>query len=174
MKALTSYDQATLINLPGRTDSVAILAHTIVPRVLDLLEHVARPGPYWQTGSIARDVGRNAQISGIRWGNLYRSANGDWHVRLLPFDCDERVGGVARADVLVAISAGEKALAAGSSILFLRLDREGPDAVPCCTTQAVQHDVAQVTTVSGSAPNATRDAETTKADLHATWKLLEE
>ncbi len=174
MQLMTSYDQATLLNLPGHTSSVAILVHTIAPRVLDLLEHVATPGPYWQTGVIAHDVERSAEFNGMRWGNLYRDANGDRRVHLLPFDGDGLINGVARAGVLVAIPAGDEALPVGSPVLFLHLDRECAEAVPCSPKQSEQHAVPMQQAVSLPTPSPAPGVESAKADLHSTWKLLEE
>ena len=77
MTVLTSYDQATLINLPGHTSAVAMLMHAIVPRVLDLLEHAATPGPRWESGIVDHGVERDARLNAMRWGNLHRGVDGN-------------------------------------------------------------------------------------------------
>ncbi|WP_347880366.1 SMI1/KNR4 family protein [Burkholderia stagnalis] len=177
MNVLTSYDQATLINLPGHMSAVAMLMHAIVPRVLDLLEHVAMPGPNWETGAIAHDVERHAEFNGMQWGNVCRGVNGESCVRLLPFQGDGPIRGVAQADVLVAIPAGEGPLPAGASTLLLRLDRAGCDAPPNCVAPAATGAVSQripVPDVPASVSNVGADVGGARAGLHETWKRLDE
>ncbi|WP_431825717.1 SMI1/KNR4 family protein [Burkholderia sp. F1] len=169
--ALTSYDQATLINLPGHVSAVAVLMHTIVSRVLDLLEHVATPGPVWETGALAHDVERNAECNAMQWGNLCRGAHGESRIRLLPFQGDGPIRGVAHADVVVAIPAGESPLPAGASILFLRLDRIGPEAAPIAA-MPVAADAATRPLQPAAARTSVSDVAS--ADLRETWKWLED
>ncbi|MGZ2749275.1 hypothetical protein [Burkholderia stagnalis] len=127
-QALTFFDQATLINLPGHTSAVAMSMHAIVSHGLDLLEHVAAPGPNWEAGVIAQDVEPDAELNGMQWGNLYRGAHGEPRVRLLPYQGDGPIRGLADADVLVAIPAGGDTLPAGCAVRFLRLGRVSPAA----------------------------------------------
>ncbi|WP_245983023.1 SMI1/KNR4 family protein [Trinickia fusca] len=176
-QTLTSYDQATLINLPGYTSAVAVLMHTIVSRVLDLLEHVASPGPYWETGKLAHDVAhdvvRDAARNGMRWGNLSWGPHGEPLVHLLPFQGDEQIRGVAQAGILAAIPAGDGALPAGSTVQFLRLDRAG--------FQSRQVEAMHVAVSTGlhpqpeplpEAPNF--DSAAASTNLRDTWKQLDD
>ncbi|AJX35248.1 SMI1/KNR4 family protein [Burkholderia oklahomensis] len=171
-QALTSYDQATLINLPGHTSAVAMLMHAIMPRVLDLLEHVAMPGPNWETGVIAHDVERNAERHEMHWGNLCRGANGAPLVRLLPFQGDGPIRGVAHADVLVAIPAGDGPLFTGSAVQFLRLDRVGPDAPPVDTPPVAAGTASQP--LQAAAAAAVSSPLAANGDLRNTWKQLDD
>ncbi|WP_241022648.1 SMI1/KNR4 family protein [Burkholderia sp. Se-20373] len=172
MTVLTSYDQATLINLSGHTGAVAMLMHAIMPRVLDSLEHAATPGPHWESGIVDHGVERDGQLNAMRWGNLHRGVDGNLVVRLLPSERDGLIGGVVRADVLVAIPAAEFPMAAGSSVLFLRLDRDLASEPP--------RPVAE-TSVEAASPAPVVDAcATTRAidhargiDLRETWQRLE-
>ncbi|WP_256978378.1 SMI1/KNR4 family protein [Burkholderia sp. HI2500] len=173
MTVLTSYDQATLINLPGHTSAVAMLMHAIMPRVLDLLEHAATPGPHWESGIVDHGVERDARLNAMRWGNLHRGVDGNLVVRLLPSEGDGLIGGVVRADVLVAIPAAEGPMAAGSSVLFLRLDRDLASEPPC--------PVAETSVEAASPPSPVVDARATPRniddargiDLRETWQRLE-
>ncbi|MDN7853968.1 SMI1/KNR4 family protein [Burkholderia seminalis] len=122
------YDQAVLVNLPGHASGVAVLMHTIVPHVLDLLEHVAAPGPCWETAPTVHDIEPDAECNGMRWGCLSATERGESRVRLLPFQGDGPIRGVAEADALVAIPAGVEVLPAGTPVLFLRLDGTGARA----------------------------------------------
>ncbi|WP_175818856.1 SMI1/KNR4 family protein [Burkholderia sp. BCC0419] len=173
MTVLTSYDQATLINLPGHTSAVAMLMHAIMPRVLDSLEHAAAPGPHWETGIIDHSVERDAQLNAMRWGNLHRGADGNLVVRLLPSEGDGLIGGVVRADVLVAIPAAEYPMSAGSSVLFLRLDRdlssEPPRQVMAVSAEVASHSLPAVETRT-----TTVDIDDARSiDLRATWQRLD-
>ncbi|AXF24536.1 molybdenum cofactor biosynthesis protein MoaA [Burkholderia pyrrocinia] len=172
LRVLTSYDQATLINLPGHTCAVAMLMHAIMPRVLDLLEHAATPAPHWETAVIGHLVERNAELNGMQWGNLYRDVDGNSFVRLLPSEADGSISGIARADVLVAIPAAKHPLPAGSSVLFLRLDRVCPGVPPsdAATTAA---DAASPPLTVGGTPNPPRDSGVGPTDLRATWQRLD-
>lgn len=172
MTVLTSYDQATLINLPGHTSAVAMLMHAIMPRVLDSLEHASTPGPHWESGIVDHGVERDARLNAMRWGNLHRGVDGNLVVRLLPSEADGLIGGVVRADVLVAIPAGEFPLAAGSSVLFLRLDRDLASEPPRPVAEAA---------VEAATPSPVVDARVTSRDiddarsidLRETWQQLE-
>ncbi|AOJ84216.1 molybdenum cofactor biosynthesis protein MoaA [Burkholderia savannae] len=175
--ALTFYDQATLINLPGHTSAVAMLMHAVVSHVLDLLEHVARPGPDWETGAIAHDVERHAELNGMQWGNLRRGANGEPIVRLLPSQGDGPIRGVAQASVLVAIPAGQAPLPAGSAVQFLRLDRAGPDAAPLGALPAAApaaQPLPCAAVATASAASAASDAAAASADLRVVWNQLDD
>ncbi|WP_322083910.1 SMI1/KNR4 family protein [Burkholderia sp. BCC1972] len=173
MTIVTSYDQATLINLPGHTSAVAMLMHAVMPRVLDSLEHVATPGPHWESGIVDHSVERDAQLNAMRWGNLRRGANGNLVVCLLPAEDDGLVGSVVRADVLVAIPAAEYPMAAGSSVLFLRLDRdlcsEPPRHVAATSTEVASQALPVVDTRS-----TTRDIDDARSiDLRELWQQLD-
>ncbi|MPV60685.1 molybdenum cofactor biosynthesis protein MoaA [Burkholderia sp. HI2761] len=172
MQVLTHYDQAALINLPGHTSAVAMLMHAIMPRVLDLLEHAATPGPHWETGGVDHGVERDARVNAMRWGNLHRGADGNLLVRLLPSDGDGPIGDVVRADVLVAIPAAEHPLSAGSSVLFLRLDRDfsstPPRVVAATAAEATLPSLPEADT-STTAGNA----DVARTDLRETWQRLD-
>ncbi|WP_249180811.1 SMI1/KNR4 family protein [Burkholderia cenocepacia] len=173
MTVLTSYDQATLINLPGHTSAVAMLMHAIMPRVLDLLEHAATPGPHWETGIIDHGVERDAQLNAMRWGNLHRGADGHVVVRLLPPEGDGLISGVVHADVLAAIPAAEYPMAAGSSVLFLRLDRdlssEPPRQVAATSAEGASQSPPAVETRT-----TTVDIDDARPiDLRDTWQWLD-
>ncbi|MEB4632965.1 SMI1/KNR4 family protein [Burkholderia contaminans] len=169
---LTSYDQATLINLPGHTSAVAMLMHAIMPRVLDSLEHASTLGPHWESGIVDHGVERDARLNVMRWGNLHRGVDGNLVVRLLPSEADGLIGGVVRADVLVAIPAGEFPLAAGSSVLFLRLDRDLASEPPRPVAEAAVE--AAIPSPVVDARVTTRDTDDARnIDLRETWRQLE-
>ncbi|NIE58555.1 molybdenum cofactor biosynthesis protein MoaA [Burkholderia sp. Ax-1735] len=173
MTVLTSYDQATLINLPGHTSAVAMLMHAIMPRVLDLLEHAATPGPHWESGIVDHGVERDARLNAMRWGSLHRGVDGNLVVRLLPSEGDGLIGGVVRADVLVAIPAAEGPMAAGSSVLFLRLDRDLASEPPRSVAEA-SVDAASPPSPVVDARVSTRDIDDARGiDLRETWQRLE-
>jgi len=168
---LTSYDQATLINLPGHTSAVAMLMHAIMPRVLDSLEHASTPGPHWESGIVDHGVERDARLNAMRWGNLHRGVDGNLVVRLLPSDADGLISGVVRADVLVAIPSGEFPLAAGASVLFLRLDRDLASEPPRPVAAAVE---AATPSPVVDARVTTRNIDDARSiDLRDTWRQLE-
>ncbi|KVH54552.1 molybdenum cofactor biosynthesis protein MoaA [Burkholderia sp. MSMB1072] len=173
MTVMTSYDQATLINLPGHTNAVAMLMHAIMPRVLDLLEHAATPGPHWEAGIIDHSVERDARLNAMRWGNLHRDVDGNPVVRLLPSEDDGLIGGVVRADVLVAIPAADYPMATGSSVLFLRLDRDLSSEPPrhVTATSAERAVQALPTADTRMAARATDGART--VDLRETWQRID-
>ncbi|WP_175844770.1 SMI1/KNR4 family protein [Burkholderia arboris] len=168
----TSYDQAVLVNLPGHTSGVAVLLHTILPHVLDLLEHVATPGPYWETALTAHDIELDAEVNGMRWGNLSGTERGELQVRLLPYQGDGPIRAVAEADVLVAIPAGVDALPAGTPVLFLRLDGTGTRASRTeVTTDNTANVPAQSPQTATSATAPVAGAAT--PDVHDAWKRIE-
>ncbi|MCA8020951.1 SMI1/KNR4 family protein [Burkholderia metallica] len=172
-RVLTHYDQATLINLPGHTSAAAMLMHAIVPRVLDLLEHVATLGPVWEIAVTGHLIERDVQLNAMQWGNLYRDADGNALVRLLPSGADGSISGVVRADVLVAIPAADHPLPAGSSVLFLRLDRVRPDMpAPDDDTTITGTATSPPSTVGGNQDLAD-DADVAPTDLRETWQRLE-
>jgi molybdopterin molybdotransferase len=91
----------------------------------------------------------------------------------LPSEGDGLIGGVIRADVLVAIPAAECPLAAGSSVLFLRLDRdlsrEPPRPVAAASVEAVSQPLPVV-----AARTTIRDIDDARSiDLRETWQQLE-
>ncbi|WP_256991432.1 SMI1/KNR4 family protein [Burkholderia sp. AU6039] len=172
MTVLTSYDQATLINLSGHTGAVAMLMHAIMPRVLDLLEHAATPGPHWESGIVDHGVERDGQLNAMRWGNLHRGVDGNPVVRLLPSEGDGLIGGVVRADVLVAIPAAECPMAAGSSVLFLRLDRDLASEPPRPVAETSAEAASPSPVVDARA--TTREIDDARSiDLRETWQRLE-
>lgn len=171
-EAFVSYDQAVLVNLPGHTSGVAVLLHTIIPHVLDLLEHVAAPGPYWETALTAHDVEPDAECNGMRWGNLSATERGESRVRLLPFQGDGPLRGVAQADVLAAIPAGVDVLPAGTPVLFLRLDGTGTRTSPTGVTADETANVPARPQRAASFSDAPV-AGTVTPDVRDTWKRIE-
>ncbi|WP_176050999.1 SMI1/KNR4 family protein [Burkholderia sp. BCC1644] len=170
-EAFVSYDQAVLVNLPGHTSGVAALMHTIVPRVLDLLEHVAAPGPCWATALTAHDIAPDAELNGMRWGNLSATERGEARVRLLPFQGDGPIRGIAEADGLVAIPAGVDVLPAGTPVLFLRLDGTGTRASPTGVTPDETAKVAAQPLQAAPSPDAPV-ARTATPDVRDAWKRI--
>ncbi|MCU9953414.1 SMI1/KNR4 family protein [Burkholderia sp. BKH01] len=172
-RTLTFYDQATLVNLPGHTSAVAMLMHMVVSHVLDLLEHAAMPGPAWEAGAITHDVECAANVNGMHWGNLSHDTRGEPQVRLLPFQGDGPLRGVAHADVLVAIPAAEHPLPAGSSVLFLRLDRVHPDALSSHAATIAVDPVSQPLP-EDDARTVTHDPDVAHDDLCEIWKRFDD
>jgi molybdopterin biosynthesis enzyme/cell wall assembly regulator SMI1 len=171
-EAFVSDDQAVLVNLPGHTSGVAVLLHTIVPHVLDLLEHVAAPGPDWETALTTHDIEPDAEFNGMRWGELSATERGESRVRLLPFQGDGPIRGVAEADVLVAIPAGVDVLPAGTPVLILRLDGTGTRASPVgATPDEAANGPAQPRQAAPS-PDA-RVASPATPDVREAWKRIE-
>ncbi|KWE64809.1 hypothetical protein WL77_20605 [Burkholderia ubonensis] len=93
-RVVTYFDQATLVNLPGYPGDVAILAHTILRRLIDLLEFADTPGPYWETGVLGAPTSRDPARHDLRWATLAAGAAGEPVVTPLAGE---------RADALVAI-----------------------------------------------------------------------
>ncbi|NIE83979.1 molybdenum cofactor biosynthesis protein MoaA [Burkholderia sp. Cy-647] len=169
-QTLTAYDQATLLNFPGHIGAVAIGLHTVAAHVLGLLEHVAMPGPQWETGIVAHSVERDSEFNAMRWGNRDLGADGRSSIKLLPFQGEGQISGVANADVLVAIPAGDKSIESGSPVLFLRLDRTSPDILLHPTMPAIAS--------RKEAPSSTVDSISSapslpSADLPLVWRRIE-
>ncbi|AOR72966.1 molybdenum cofactor biosynthesis protein MoaA [Burkholderia stabilis] len=167
---LVSYDQAVLVNLPGHTSSVAALMHAIVPHMLDALEYVATPGPHWEAASITHDVETDVAFNGMRWGTLHRTERGESRVSLLPFQGDGPLRGVAEADVLVAIPAGETVLPAGTPVLFLRLDRTRAPADAPANSADVRTQPPQAATAAAASASV---ADSTVIDVPQAWTRIE-
>ncbi|VWB32206.1 molybdopterin biosynthesis moeA protein [Burkholderia aenigmatica] len=177
-EAKVSYDQAVLVNLPGHTSGVAVLMHAIVRYVLDSLEHVASPGPHWETALTAHDIAPDAELNGMRWGVRHGAERGESRVSLLPCQGDGPIRAVTDAEVLVAIPAGETVLPAGTPVLFVWLDRTGheaprrgevkppdtaTDAPPPLPPQAADTDTGTGTLV----------ADATVPDVRESWQHIE-
>lgn len=181
-EAKVSYDQAVLVNLPGHTSGVAVLMHAIVRYVLDSLEHVASPGPHWETALTAHDIAPDAELNGMRWGIRHGAERGESRVSLLPCQGEESIRAVTDAEVLVAIPAGEAVLPAGTPVLFVRLDGTGheaprrgevtppvtvADAPPPPSPQAADTD-----TDTGTG-TGTLVADATVPDVRESWQHIE-
>lgn len=172
-QALTFYDQATLINLPGHASAVAMSMHAIVSHVLDLLEHVAAPGPNWETGVTMYYAEPDAELNGMQWGNLYRGAHGEPRVRLLPYQGDGPIRGLADADVLVAIPAGGDTLPARSAVRPLRLGRVNPPASQRSDAPAAA-DAVSPPPPAATGANASAAGADVVVGIRETWKQLDD
>ncbi|KVO63756.1 hypothetical protein WT66_12150 [Burkholderia stagnalis] len=159
-RVVTYFDQATLVNLPGYPGDVAILAHTILRRLIDLLEFVDVPGPYWETGVLGAPTSRDPMLNDLRWATLAAGATGEPVVTPLAGERADAFGALAGADALVAIESGATPLAAGSPVLFMRLDQSRRPA------RAARAAVEDMQAVRSSAVDASHTAasDATRAD----------
>lgn len=123
-------DQATLINLPGLLSSVAVLMHVLVRRIIDLYEFVEVPGPYWEIGELARDVGCDRETNLMQWAKIVWGPRGEPLIDPLPAQEPHCIAPFVNAEVIAAIPASPGRLAAGSRIHFLRLDLVRQPATP--------------------------------------------
>ena len=159
-RVVTYFDQATLVNLPGYLGDVAILAHTILRRLIDLLEFADMPGPYWETGILGAPTSCDPARHDLRWATLAAGTAGEPIVTPLAGERADAFGALAGADALVAIESGAAPLAAGSPVLFMRLDqsRRPVRAARAAVegTQAVRSQAAD--------PSPTVASDATRAD----------
>ena len=159
-RVVTYFDQATLVNLPGYLGDVAILAHTILRRLIDLLEFADMPGPYWETGILDAPTSCDPARHDLRWATLAAGTAGEPIVTPLAGERADAFGALAGADALVAIESGAAPLAAGSPVLFMRLDQ------PRRPVRAARAAVNDTQAVQSSAVDAshTADSDATRAD----------
>ncbi|WP_063802198.1 SMI1/KNR4 family protein [Burkholderia ubonensis] len=176
---VTYFDQATLVNLPGYPGDVAILAHTILRRLIDLLEFADMPGPYWETGVLGAPTSRDPARHDLRWATLAAGAAGEPVVTPLAGERADALGALAGADALVAIESGATPLAACSPVLFMRLDqsrrpmRAVGDAALAAQSPAV--DVSHAATPDSARTDATSAAVAPSPDdtIAAAWARLD-
>ncbi|TCW78638.1 molybdenum cofactor biosynthesis protein MoaA [Burkholderia sp. SRS-46] len=152
-RLVTYYDQATLVNLPGYPGEVAILAHTILRRLIDLLEFADMPGPYWETGILGAPTSCDPVLNDLRWATIAAGATGEPVVTPLAGERADALGALAGADALVAVAAGATPLAAGSPVLFMRLDQPRR---PVRAAHAAVDDTQAVRASPTAASDATR------------------
>lgn len=178
-RVVTYYDQATLVNLPGYPGEVAILAHTMLRRLIDLLEFADMPGPYWERGVLGTQISRDPALNDLRWATLAAGAAGEPVVTPLAGERADALGALAGADALVAVAAGATPLAAGSPVLFMRLDQpRRPPRAAVDVTQAVRSTVVDESPTAASdatRANATSAAAASLQDatIAASWSRLD-
>ncbi|MBZ5794567.1 SMI1/KNR4 family protein [Burkholderia contaminans] len=163
-RVVTCYDQATLVNLPGYPGEVAILAHTILRRLIDLLEFADMPGPYWEMGVLGAPASCDPVRNDIRWATIAAGATGEPVVTLLAGERADAIGALAGADALVAVASGAAPLAAGSPVLFMRLDQSRR---PVRTARAEGHDTQAVRSPVVDASHTTA-SDSTRAEAPGT------
>ncbi|SMF58375.1 Molybdopterin biosynthesis enzyme [Trinickia caryophylli] len=114
-------DQAVLVNLPGFTSNVGVLMHMFVRRIVDELEHVSHPRPYWRTGKLSHEIGRDANTHRVLWGNAIVTSGGQITLCAPYPQPVEGLAALAKANALIAAPSGQGPLCAGTPVHYLSL-----------------------------------------------------
>lgn len=116
------YDRAIVLTLPGYTPDIAAIMHVAVRMILDLMEGVGAPGPFWRRGALANPITRRKETHRFLWGTA-RIDEG----RRVAIEVNDDQNGLdlrtfSTANVLVAIQSGTGRIESGELVDYVATD----------------------------------------------------
>lgn len=107
--------------MPGNPGAVLISLALHARRVLDCLEGVSQPGPYWHAGRLAQTVEQDAQRVRLLRMRLDYADDGSALLQPLPKQDSHMLSNLAAAEVLAWVPAGDGVCASGAVLRWTPL-----------------------------------------------------
>lgn len=121
MRVVVTEDKATIINLPGDIQDIAILMHAFVKYILnkhisDFFDHA-----YFK-GKTDIEIVPDVTNRKLLWGCYKAQENGEYVLEIIEQQQPYRIEPFVRANCIVIVTFQEQAIARGTDLYFMKID----------------------------------------------------
>ncbi|MBN6512755.1 molybdenum cofactor biosysnthesis protein MoeA [Acinetobacter pittii] len=121
MRVVITEDKATIINLPGDIQDIAILMHAFVKYILnkhisDFFDHA-----YFK-GKVDIEIAPDVTNRKLLWGHYKPQENGEYVLEIIEQQQSYQIGPFVKANCIVIVPFQEQTIAKGTDLYFMKID----------------------------------------------------